>query len=94
MGVLSYIFSLVSVILCANAAYPFLPITREIPGYIAPAAAFTAFFIALIWYFDIKAKERAKKKRKKAVIAMTVGLAACALALTCVLVDMIKLYML
>jgi len=94
MGVLTYIFTLASLALCANAAYPFLPISREIPGYIAPAAAFTAFFIALIWYFDIKARERAKKKRKKAVIAMTASLAACAITLAYLLSGMIRTYML
>ena len=94
MGALAYIFTLASLALCANAAHPFLPIAWEIPDYIAPAAAFTAFFIALVWYFDIKARERVKKKRKKAIVAMTASLAACAITLAYLLVGMIRTYML
>ncbi len=39
------------------------------------------FLVAAVWYLDIKNRERAKKKRKKAMFAMVVSLSCCVCSL-------------
>ena len=45
---------------------------------------------ALPWYFDIKARERAKKKRGKAFTAMMVDICVCILAVCELIVNMLS----
>ena len=43
-----------------------------------------------MWYFDIKARERAKKKRGKAFTAMMVDICVCILAVCELIVNMLS----
>jgi len=54
----------------------------------APVSGLCGFLVALVWYFEIKNRERAKKKRIKALFAMAVALACCIGSLIFLLIRM------
>ena len=69
---ISYLFSLLSLFLVADALF--------LDGL--------CFLVAAVWYLDIKNRERAKKKRKKAMFAMVVSLSCCVCSLLFLLARM------
>ena len=71
---ISYAFSLASLLLLADALFLGGNLFLTFPLLTAPVAGFCGFLTALLWYLDIKNRERAKKKRTKAMAAMIVAL--------------------
>ena len=67
-----------------------LGIAAALPWFTAFLAGATGTLIALVWYFDIKARERAKKKRGKAFTAMMVDICVCILAVCELIVNMLS----
>ena len=90
MAALAYGFGALAVFLLLDGAFLELGAARALPWFAPAAAAFTGFLISVVWYFDIRARQRAKKHRKKALAAMCADLVACILAVLYVIVDMVK----
>ena len=63
-------------------------VAAALPWFTPFLAGATGTLIALVWYFDIKARERAKKKRGKAFTAMMVDICVCILAVCELIVNM------
>lgn len=74
---ISYLFSLLSLFLVADALFLDGLCFLSLPFLTAPISALCGFLVAAVWYLDIKNRERAKKKRKKAMFAMVVSLSCC-----------------
>ena len=74
---ISYLFSLFSLFLVADALFLDGLCFLSLPFLTAPISALCGFLVAAVWYLDIKNQERAKKKRKKAMFAMVVSLSCC-----------------
>lgn len=89
MAFLSYFFGAVSLLLTADRLGPDL--FGALPWFAPAAAAVTGFFIGLIWYFDIKDRERAAKKRAKALAAMLFNTISCILAVLYYIYQMLNL---
>jgi len=87
-GFFAYAFSLFSLSLILDALLLGGSWFLTFPTLTAPVAAFCGFLTALVWYFDIKNRERAKKKRRKAMVAMVVSLSCCIAGLLFLLVRM------
>lgn len=90
MAAITYIFAIAGVFLVADAAILNLGIAAQLPWFTAAAAGFAGFLVAVVWYFEIKAKERAKKKRVKAFAAMFANLSVCIVAVAYLIAQMIQ----
>jgi len=91
MAVLTYGFAALSVLLVLDGAFAASGMAGALPWFTAAAAAFSGFLIAVVWYFDIRKRQRAKKHRTKALAAICVNLAACIMAVAQQLIGMIRL---
>lgn len=80
MGIIAYAFGGIGLFLLLDGALLHLGIAAALPWFTPFLAGTTGTLIALVWYFDIKARERAKKKRGKAFTAMMVDICVCILA--------------
>ena len=76
-GLIAYLFCIFSLGLLADAMFLGGNFFLSLPLLTAPVAGLCGFFVAVVWYFDIKNRERAKKKRAKALVAMTIALICC-----------------
>lgn len=85
---ISYLFSLLSLFLVADALFLDGLCFLSLPFLTAPLSALWGFLVAAVWYLDIKNRERAKKKRKKAMFAMVVSLSCCVCSLLFLLARM------
>lgn len=85
---ISYLFSLLSLFLVADALFLDGLCFLSLPFLTAPISALCGFLVAAVWYLDIKNRERAKKKRKKAMFAMVVSLSCCVCSLLLLLARM------
>ena len=85
---ISYLFSLLSLFLVADALFLDGLCSLSPPFLTAPLSALCGFLVAAVWYLDIKNRERAKKKRKKAMFAMVVSLSCCVCSLLFLLARM------
>ncbi len=85
---ISYPFSLLSLFLVADALFLDGLCFLSLPFLTAPLSALCGFLVAAVWYLDIKNRERAKKKRKKAMFAMVVSLSCCVCSLLFLLARM------
>lgn len=85
---ISYLFSLLSLFLVADALFLDGLCFLSLPFLTAPISALCGFLVAAVWYLDIKNRERAKKKRKKALLAMIVSLSCCVCSLLFLLARM------
>lgn len=83
-----YLFSLLSLFLVADALFLDGLCFLSLPFLTAPLSALCGFLVAAVWYLDIKNRERAKKKRKKAMFAMVVSLSCCVCSLLFLLARM------
>ena len=83
---ISYLFSLLSLFLVADALFLDGLCFLSLPFLTAPLSALCGFLVAAVWYLDIK--NRAKKKRKKAMFAMVVSLSCCVCSLLFLLARM------
>ncbi|MDR0839977.1 MAG: hypothetical protein LBN26_01110 [Christensenellaceae bacterium] len=86
-GLISYLFCLFSLGLLYDLICGGLPFV-SLPPLCAPAAALAGFLVAAVWYLDIRNRERAKKKRRKALFAMICNLVVCIAALGYLLLKM------
>lgn len=89
MGYLSYFFGSMSLLLSADAAVLHTGIAGALPWFTAAGAAVTGCLIAVVWYYEIKATERAKKHRTKAFAAMLFNVAACIVAVCLLIFDIL-----
>ena len=85
---ISYLFSLLSLFLVADALFLDGLCFLSLPFLTAPLSALCGFLVAAVRYLDIKNRERAKKKRKKAMFAMVVSLSCCVCSLLFLLARM------
>lgn len=90
MAAITYILAAAGGLLVLDAVMLNLGIAAQLPWFTAAAAGFTGFLVAVVWYFEIKATERAKKKRAKAYAAMFVNLSVCILAVAFLIAQMIQ----
>lgn len=90
MAAITYIFASIGALLVLDGAILNIGIASQLPWFTAAAAGFTGFLVAVVWYFEIKATERAKKKRAKAYAAMFVNLSVCILAVAFLIAEMIQ----
>ena len=90
MGIIAYAFGGIGLFLLLDAAMPRCSTTAALPWFTPFLAGATGTLIALVWYFDIKARERAKKKRGKAFTAMMVDICVCILAVCELIVNMLS----
>ena len=74
----------------ANEKGLHLGVAAALPWFTPFLAGATGTLIALVWYFDIKARERAKKRRGKAFTAMMVDICVCILAVCELIVNMLS----
>lgn len=85
MGFLSYLFGSISLLLSLDALILNTGIARGLPWFTAAGAAVTGCLIAVVWYYEIRATQRAKKHRAKAFAAMLFNVIAC-IAAVCLLI--------
>ena len=90
MGIIAYVFGGIGLFLLLDGAVLHLGIAAALPWFTAFLAGATGTLIALVWYFDIKARERAKKKRGKAFTAMMVDICVFILAVCELIVNMLS----
>ena len=91
MGIIAYAFGGIGLfLLLGRRRCCILGIAAALPWFTAFLAGATGTLIALVWYFDIKARERAKKKRGKAFTAMMVDICVCILAVCELIVNMLS----
>lgn len=87
-GLIAYLFCGLALALAGDALLGGGNLFLTFPLLTAPAAGFCGFLVALVWYFDIKNRERARKKRAKALVAMAVSLCCCIASLLFLLIRM------
>ena len=87
-GLIAYLFCGLALALMGDALFFGGNLFLSLPLLTAPAAGLCGFLVALVWYFDIKSRERAKKKRTKALVAMAAALLCCIGCLVYLLVRM------
>lgn len=87
-GLIAYLFCGLALALVGDTLFLGGNLFLSLPLLAAPAAGLCGFLVALIWYFDIKNRERARKKRTKALIAMAFALACCIGCLVFLLIRM------
>ena len=85
MGFLSYLFGILSLLLTADGLFFKTGIAAALPWFTGVGAAVTGCLIGVVWYFEIKATQKAKKHRSKAFAAMLVNVVGCILAV-CLLI--------
>lgn len=90
MGIIAYVFGGIGLFLRWTARCYIWASRRRCPGLRLFLRGATGTLIALVWYFDIKARERAKKKRGKAFTAMMVDICVCILAVCELIVNMLS----
>ncbi len=87
-GLIAYLFCLVSLALLGDALFLGGNLFLSLPLLAAPVAGLCGFLVAVVWFFDIKNRERAKKKRVKAQVAMAIALLCCIGSLIYLLIRM------
>lgn len=87
-GFIAYLFCAFSLLLMGDVLFLGGNLFLSLPLLTAPAAGLCGFLTALVWYFDIKNRERAKKKRAKALFAMAFALLCCVGSLLYLLIRM------
>lgn len=90
MGIIAYAFGGIGLFLLLDGAALHLGAAAALPWFTPFLAGATGTLIALVWYFDIKARERAKKKRSKAFTAMIANICVCILAVCELIIDMLS----
>lgn len=90
MGIIAYVFGGIGLFILLDGALLHLGVAAALPWFTAFLAGATGTLIALVWYFDIKARERAKKRRGKAFTAMMVDICVCILAVCELIVNMLS----
>lgn len=90
MGIIAYAFGGIGLFLLLDGAVLHLGVAAALPWFTPFLAGATGTLIALVWYFDIKARERAKKKRGKAFTTMMVDICVCILAVCELIVNMLS----
>ena len=94
MGIIAYAFGGIGLFLlldgALNLSVALCAVKVALPWFTPFLAGTTGTLIALVWYFDIKARERAKKKRGKAFTAMMVDICVCILAVCELIVNMLS----
>lgn len=85
MGFLSYLFGILSLAITADGLFLNEGIADALPWFTGAGAAVAGGLIAVVWYYEIRATEKAKKHRAKAFAAMLFNVAACILAV-CLLI--------
>ena len=85
MGIIAYAFGGIGLFLLLDGAVLHLGIAAALPWFTAFLAGATGTLIALVWYFDIKAR-----KRGKAFTAMMVDICVCILAVCELIVNMLS----
>ena len=90
MGFLSYLFGILSLLHSADAAILHSGIADALPWFTGAGAAVTGCLIALVWYYEIKATEKAKKHRAKAFAAMLFNVIACILAVSLLIMGILE----
>lgn len=88
MGIIAYAFGGIGLFLLLDGALRIWASRRRCRYAVSRGHHGT--LIALVWYFDIKARERAKKKRGKAFTAMMVDICVCILAVCELIVNMLS----
>lgn len=87
-GLIAYLFGVFALALVGDALFLKSSLFLSFPLLAAPVAGFCGFLVALVWYFDIKNRERAKRKRSKALFAMAFALLCCIGSLVFLLIRM------
>ena len=90
MGIIAYVFGGIGLFLLLDGALLHTGVAAALPWFTAFLAGATGTLIALVWYFDIKARERAKKKRGKAFTAMVADICVCILAVCEMIISMLS----
>lgn len=90
MGIIAYTFGGMGLFLLLDGALLHTGVAAALPWFTAFLAGATGTLIALVWYFDIKARERAKKKRGKAFTAMVADICVCILAVCEMIISMLS----
>ena len=90
MGIIAYAFAGVGLMVLSDEIILHTGFAAALPWFTPFLAGATGALVALVWYFDIKAKERAKKKRNKAFAAMTVNICVCILAVCRMIVNILE----
>lgn len=90
MGFLSYLFGILSLLLTADGLLFKTGIADALPWFTGAGAAVTGCLIAVVWYFEIKATEKAKKHRAKAFAAMLFNVIACILAVSLLIMGILE----
>ncbi|MBQ4610114.1 MAG: hypothetical protein IJB30_00100 [Clostridia bacterium] len=90
MGFLSYLFGILSLLHSADAVLLKTGIAEALPWFTGAGAAVTGLLIAVVWYFEIKATEKAKKHRAKAFAAMLFDVIACILAVSLLIMGILE----
>ena len=90
MGFLSYLFGLLSLLHSADAAVLGTGIADSLPWFTGAGAAVTGCLIAVVWYYEIKATQKAKKHRAKAFAAMLFNVIACILAVSLLIMGILE----
>lgn len=87
-GLIAYLFCGLALALVGDALFFGGNLFLTLPLLTAPAAGLCGFLVALVWYFEIKNRERARKKRGKALFAMSAALLCCIGSLLFLLIRM------
>ena len=90
MGFLSYLFGLLSLLHSADAIFLNSGIGDALPWFTGMGAAVTGCLIALVWYYEIKATEKAKKHRAKSFAAMLFNVIACILSVSLLIMGILE----
>ena len=90
MGIIAYAFGGIGLFLLLDGAVLHLGIAAALPRLTTFLEGATGTLIALERNFEIKARERAKKKRGKAFTAMMVDICVCILAVCELIVNMLS----
>lgn len=90
MGFLSYLFGLLSLLLTADSLFFKTGIAEALPWFTGAGAAVTGCLIAVVWYFEIKATQKAKKHRAKSFAAMLFNVIACILAVSLLIMGILE----
>ncbi len=90
MGFLSYLFGVLGLLHSADAAVFHTGIAEALPWFTGAGAAVTGLLIAVVWYFEIKATQRAKMHRAKAFAAMLFNVISCILAVSLLIMGILE----
>ena len=84
MGIIAYVFGGIGLFLLLDGALLHLGIAAALPWFTPFLAGTTGTLIALVWYFDIKARET------EPFTAMMVDICVCILAVCELIVNMLS----